>query len=327
MPSIGIGLIGLGRHGLRYARHLLQDIAQAKLVAVCRRTVERGHGLDTGHEVRCYGDYRQLVTDPEVDAVVVVTPPTLARSICLEAVQAKKPILIEKPLAATGAEARTIVQTAARAGVPLMTAQTLRFDPTVLALRARLPTVGRRRYLTLTTRIERSAQSGKDPHDYGGRGVLLEVGVHLLDLVRFLTGEEVQDVRCELADSSGLGVETRAFVTLRTAGGLSCVIDVSRESPVRTSRAEWIGEDGQLTADWFHHRLVVHAADGACAVHDLEPRPTIVAVLRAFLDALIRGTPMPVSGEDGQRAVEIADACYESAASGTTVALPVVNAG
>jgi predicted dehydrogenase len=181
--------------------------------------------------------------------------------------------------------------------------------------------VGRRRYLTLTTRIEPSVQGRRDPNDYGGRGVLLEVGVHLLDLVRFLTGEEVREVRCELADSSGLGVETRAFVTLHTAGGLSCVIDVSRESRMRISRAEWIGEDGQLTADWFQHRLVMHSADGACAVHDLEPQPTIVAVLRAFLDALMRGTPMPVSGEDGQRAVEIADACYESAATGTTVRL------
>ncbi len=325
MPSIGIGLIGLGRHGLRYARHLLKDIAQANLVAVCRKSVERGHGLDTGHEVRCYGDYRQLVADPEVDAVVVVTPPTLTRSICLEAVQAKKPILIEKPLAATGAEARTIVRAAARAGVPLMTAQTLRFDPTVLALRDRLPTVGRRRYLTLTTRIEPSVQGRRDPNDYGGRGVLLEVGVHLLDLVRFLTGEDVREVRCELADSSGLGVETRAFVTLRTAGGLSCVIDVSRESLVRTSRAEWIGEDGQLTADWFHHRLVMHSSEGACAVHELEPRPTIVAVLQAFLDALLHGTPMPVSGEDGQRAVELADACYESADTGRTVMLSVMS--
>ncbi len=322
MPDIGVGLIGLGRHGLRYACHLLRDIARARLVAVCRKTAELGHGLDPGHEVRCYGDYRRLIADPQVDAVIVVVPPVLARSICLAAVEAKKPILIEKPLATTGAEARAIVHAAAAAGVPLMTAQTLRFDSTVLAFRARLPTVGRRRYLTLTTRIEPSVQSRRDPRDYGGRGVLLEVGVHLLDLVRFLTEEEVREVRCELEDFGGLGVETRAFVTLRTAGGLSCVIDVSRESPVRTSRAEWIGEGGQLTADWFHHRLVVHSADGACAAHDLAPRPTIVAVLEAFLDALLRGTPMPVSGEDGQRAVEIADACYESAASRTTVTLP-----
>ncbi len=325
MRDIGIGLIGLGRHGLRYARHLLQDITRARLVAVCRKTAERGHGLGPGHEVRCYGDYRRLVADPEVDAVVVVAPPTLARPICLAAVEAKKPILIEKPLATTGAEARTIVQAAACAGVPLMTAQTLRFDSTVRAFRARLPTVGRRRYLTLTTRIEPAVQGRRDPHDYGGRGVLLEVGVHLLDLVRFLTEEEVREVRCELEDSSGLGVETRAFVTLRTAGGLSCVIDVSRESPVRTSRAEWIGEGGQLVADWFHHRLIVHSSDGACAAHDLEPRPTIVAVLDAFLDALMRGAPMPVSGEDGQRAVEIADACYESAGTGKTVRLSVMS--
>ena len=66
-----------------------------------------------------YGDYRALIADPTVEAVVVVTPPSLCPAICLETVKARKPLLIEKPLAPTGREARTMVTAAEEAGVLL----------------------------------------------------------------------------------------------------------------------------------------------------------------------------------------------------------------
>ena len=111
------------------------------------------------------------------------------------------------------------------------------------------------------------------------------------------------------------------MVHLWTAGGLPCLVDVSRVSAGRVSRAEWVGVDGQLIADWVSHRLSKISSGNALDEKTLEDRPTIVATLHAFLDALGRGAPMPITGLDGQRAVEIADACYESAATGRAVRL------
>ncbi|MGQ0810903.1 MAG: Gfo/Idh/MocA family protein [Nitrospiraceae bacterium] len=314
---IAVGLIGLGRHGIRYARHLLNDVPEAELVAVCRRHAELGLGITAVHPVACYADYRDLIRAPEVEALVVATPPSLAHSICLAAVKAHKPILMEKPLALTASEAREMVQAASKEAVPLMTAQTLRFDPTVLALKAAVGTVAPRRSLAITHRIERRSLAGQDPHEWKGRGVLMEVGIHSLDLIRFLTGDEITEVCCRLDPSSSAEPEMRAVITLRTTGGMTCLLDISRETAERMSRLEWMGDGGQLVADWCARTLSQTTGHDGLKQWTLEAQPTLVPALRAFLDAVRDGRPMPITGHDGQRAVEIAEACYRSAAIGS----------
>jgi len=321
MTPLGIGLVGLGRHGMRYVRHLHEASLGARLVAVCRRDAGRGRAVATRHGAKFFQDYEDLIACPEVDAVVVVTPPSLCLPICLAAVRAGKPLLIEKPLACTAADARAMVQAADRAGVPLMTAHTLRFDRAVLALKSQLASVGTRRYLTLTNRVEPRPDVLRDPKDYGGRGVLLEIGIHQLDLIRFLTGEEVAEVRCEVDRPASDAAELRALVSARTAGGLPCIVDVSRVAGGRVGRAEWVGAEGQLSADWFRHRVLRVSADNVVTEQQEEDVPTVEVVLRAFCEALECAAPMPVTGVDGLRAVEIADACYESAESGRSVRL------
>src|SRR5262249_45639314 len=125
MP-LKIGLIGAGRHGSRYLHHLLRDLPGVTLAALCRKRIEERIPSLSTTGIPVYGDYRELIADPKVEAVVVVTPPSLCHEICLEAVQARKPILIEKPLAPTGREARAMVGAAEEAGLLLMTAQTMR---------------------------------------------------------------------------------------------------------------------------------------------------------------------------------------------------------
>lgn len=321
MAPLGIGLIGLGRHGMRYVRHLQEIPQAARLAAVCRRDAGEGRAVAARHGVKFFQDYEELIACPDVDAVVVVTPPSFSRPICLAAVRAGKPLLIEKPLACTGADARAMVRAAETAGVPLMTAHTLRFDRAVLALKSQLASAGTRRYLALTNRIEPRPDVLRDPKDYGGRGALLEIGIHQLDLVRFLTGEEVAEVRCETDCLSPQGAELRALVSLRTTGGLPCFLDVSRVAGGRVGRAEWIGADGQLSADWYGHSVRRISAGNVVTDEKTEDVPTVEAVLRAFCEALARGGALPVTGVDGLRAVEIADACYESAESGRSVRL------
>jgi predicted dehydrogenase len=304
---------------MRYARHLLEPDRVAKVVAVCRRDVGKGAAFAKEHGLRFYGDYHDLIADPEVQAVVTVTPPSLTKEICLTSVKAGKPVLIEKPLAVLAEDARQMAAAAEAAGVPLMTGQTLRFDQSVQAMKASLSIVGSGGYLVLTNRIEPRQALWRNPTDYGGRGVLLEVGIHLLDLIRFLTAEEVAEVRCEM-DVIG-APETRAWGTLRTEGGLTCLLDVSRVAPGRVGRAEWVGESGQLIADWSQHQFIRLAADQRYEQRTVPDSPTLVATLRAFVNALEHHKPMPITGWDGQRAVAIAEACYRSAETGRPVKL------
>jgi predicted dehydrogenase len=307
-PPLRLGLIGVGRHGSRYVRHIA-DMPEAKLVAVCRRTMRADQ--PAGAAVRWYTDFRELIADPTVEALIAVTPPSVNRDICLAAVEAKKPLLIEKPLAVTAADAALMVQAAREAGVTLMTAHTLRFDPTIVACRAAQHEVGARRYFTLTLRMEPNAVS-HDPSGFNGRGILLEIGVHLLDLVRFLTGDEVEEVRC-LTDVVPPAAESRVFAWLRAAGGSWALVDMSRVSSGRVGRVECIGSHGQFEADWQARRLRLISTSVPCREWQVEPLPTIVDTVRAFADSVHKKINPVISGEDGKRAVEIAEACYESA--------------
>jgi predicted dehydrogenase len=263
-----------------------------------------------------YGDYRALIADPSVEAVVVVTPPLLCLEICLEAVRARKPILIEKPLAPTGREARMMVKAAEEAGLLLMTAQTLRFDSTILTLKDHLPKIGRFRYATFTSRIETKNGDVIRPPVPGQRGALLEFGVHLLDAVSLLTGEEVASVRCELDQHPCVGPDTMAIVQLQTTSGMRFVLDLARVVTGRVARTEWVGTHGQIAADWFHQHVSGTFSDGAPLEWTVHPQQTILSTLRAFVHAIETNSPPPITGRDGCRAVEVADACYRSAELG-----------
>jgi predicted dehydrogenase len=315
MP-LRIGLIGAGRHGSRYIQHLLHDLPGVSLAALCRKRIgERLPSLSTT-DIPIYGDYRALISDPTIEAIVVVTPPALCLEICLEAVKERKPILIEKPLAPTGHEARMMVAAAEEAGLLLMTAQTLRFDSAILLLKEHLPKIGRLRYATFTSRIESKASGHLRSPTAGQRGALLEFGVHLLDLVPFLTGEEVVVVRCELDQLPCIAPDAMAIVQAQTTSGLRCIFDVARVEAGRVARTEWVGTHGQIAADWFYQRVSGVIGDSAPFEWAVQPQQTILATLRAFASAVVTGSPPPITGRDGCRAVEVADACYRSAELG-----------
>ena len=90
MSAVRFGLIGLGIHGMRYARHIMQDIDGAELYAVCRQDPARGQAFAREHNVRYYREYLDVLNDPKVDAVVVVTPSHLHERICTTALEAGK---------------------------------------------------------------------------------------------------------------------------------------------------------------------------------------------------------------------------------------------
>lgn len=324
---IGVGLIGVGRHGARYAQHLIHDLPMASLRAVCRRHPEQGLNLPGAESVMVYGDPQALIADPFVDVVVVVAPPLYSPEICRLAAHARKPLLIEKPLATTATDARTMVAQAREAGVPLMTAQTIRFDHTIQHMKTFHSWIGRSQQLDVVFHIEVRKAAPDHVAGYGGRGALLEIGVHMLDLVRFLTGDEVQDVRCTMDRCPPSAPERVVSVRLTTIGGTTCQIEIARVLGARVGRATWIGSQGRVDADWMQRRI--RCVDGAgveTTSADFPPSKTVLYALTAFLQAVNDRTPMPITGEDGCQAVEIAEACYRSAQlGGMAVTLPLMS--
>jgi len=319
--SIGMGLIGLGRHGARYAKHLLDGVPGCRLAAVSRQDAQAGERFANDHGVPFCADWRDLLRRSDVQAVLIVTPPSLNREICLAAADAGKALLIEKPLARSTAEAKEMVEAARVAGVPLMTAQTLRFTPVLRRLREQLATIGQVEYFSLCMRAERPPHAWLDQKDKAGGGVVLEIGIHHFDLLRYLTDQEAVEVRAETARLHTKQVEDLAQVRFTLASGAGCFVELSRVSGGRLCRAEAIGQKGQLIADVGPGILTRVEGWQVVDVGSVPDRPTIEIVLETFARSLKDKTPMPVSGEDGLRAVAMAEAAYRSATLGTPVAV------
>jgi predicted dehydrogenase len=313
IPELEIGLVGVGRHGSRYLHHIQQDLPGVRLAAICRRKVEEPI---PGISVPIYRDYRSLIADPQVQAIVVVTPPARCREICLEAIRAGKPILIEKPLATTGADARAMVDAAREADVLLMTAQTMRFDPTILLLKQQLDSIGPLRAATFVSHVETKPNLLTDAAQPIALGALLELGIHVLDLVRFLTGDEIVAVRCTMTPAPTSGPENTVQGELRTSGGKTSTFDIARVESARVGTAEWVGVTGTITADWPRRTVTKTRVQGTSETWTVESRPTVLAMLESFVHAIRSSTAPPITGVDGCRAVEAADACYRSARLG-----------
>jgi predicted dehydrogenase len=319
--SIGLGLIGLGRHGARYAKHLLEGVAGCHLAAVSRQDAKAGEQFAKEHGVPYCADWRELLAKPDVRALLVVTPPALNREICLAAAKAGKALLIEKPLGCTAREAEEMADAAAAAGVPLMTAQTLRFTPVLRRLKEQLAAIGPVEYFSLFMRGERPPHAWLDQPGLAGGGVVLEIGIHLFDLLRYLTGQEAVEVLSETAQRHTKHLEDMAHLRFLLPGGVRCYVELSRVSGGRICRAEAIGQGGQLIADVGPSTLSRVVGWQTVEVQQVPDRPTVVTVLEEFIRCLSNRLPMPVTGRDGWRAVVMAEAAYRSAAQGKPVAI------
>lgn len=315
---IRFGLIGLGRHGSRYARHLLEDLPEAELVAICRQDQVAGQAFARAKGIAFYADYRVLLQEERLDAVAVVVPPHLHGEICTTAVRRGISFVVEKPLAPSVADAKGILKEVEGREVKGLVAQTLRFDSVVQALRAYLPTLGRLHAISIQQHLEPSSLEWLDEPDRGG--AILHTGIHGFDLLRYLTGGEVVSVYCEAFQR----------FTRRTEDGFTAILQMEplplrvtvanlRTTLGRVGRIEVVGEKGVLVGDHVHHTL--HFIQG----RDIQPLPlppsvpTVRECLKAFVRWVTEGTPPPVSLTDGLKALEVVEACRRSAATGLPV--------
>jgi len=319
MKPLRIGLIGIGKHGSRYAKHIVEDISQAELAAVCRRNRQEGEKLAITYDCPLYTDYHHLIADAQVDAVVVAVPPALHGEIVAAACQARKHILIEKPLAVSVAEARRIREWIMASGVRCMVAHTLRFNTVVQALRTHIPHITPLHTIYLSQRFEPSSLVWLDHQAESGGGIVLHTGVHSFDLLRFFSGCEIRQVWCQTTQVFTRETEDNFLMSCRMNDPLlTGAVAGSRSTCSRSGLIEISGEKGQLLGD--------HAHGFAYLIKGLERTPLSVAplgptvreTLRAFVTGLLDDTEFPITVEDGLRAVAIAEASYRSAVHGRT---------
>lgn len=188
--SLRWGVLGPGGIADGFASALRARTSQ-RLVAVGSRSLARATRFASRHDVpRAYGDYEQVVADPEVDAVYVAVPAHAHLSLALLAIEAGKHVLVEKPFARNASEARQLVSAARAAGVTLMEAMWTRFLPGTDVIRQVLAADGLGELrLVNCDHGHKVPPTGRLHDPAAAGGALLDIGVYGFAFARFALGE------------------------------------------------------------------------------------------------------------------------------------------
>ena len=323
-----IGLIGVGKHGARYAHHIRHDLPDLELAAIARRDGAKATAAARELGARPFADYRELIESSGVDAIIAVVPPTVHLDIVTRAARAGVPLLLEKPAAPSLVVGRAMLAALRAHPIPLMVAQTLRYNAVVRALRAACPDVGPLRSLTFTQRFERSPLGWLDDPAQSGGGIVLHTGVHAFDLMQVLTGLAADSVTCQMQAVHTRRTEDNFVATVCLGGGAAlATASCTRSAGGRNAHIELGGERGTLIGDHVINRAVRVVGTTVEPLVVGDSVPTVLEVVRDFVAALRRGAPMPITLADGLRAVAVADACYAAARSGQVVPVERVEDG
>lgn len=207
----------------------LQTASNVEVVAVASRDLDRAFGFATRFNIpHSYGSYADLLKDREVDVVYVPLPNSLHHHWALQALQAGKHVLVEKPMGLSAAECLELAAAADANGVRLMEGFMYRFHPQISALLTLIDSgaIGRLSHMhsAFSFRLARADNIRLQP-ELGG-GSLMDVGCYCVNIFRTLADEEPVEVSA-LARWHPGGVDESMCGTLRFAGGITAQFDCS----------------------------------------------------------------------------------------------------
>ena len=329
--KLNLGLVGVGRMGIAYARYLAYRVPGATLYAVSdvRADAAESARAEFG-AAKAYGDYHDLVNDRNVDAVVVMTPTKLHREVVVAAAEARKSIFCEKPLALRLEDAEAMKAAVAKHGVFFQLGFMRRFDAGYAAAKKELDAgaIGKPCVFKSTSKDkERPSVDYLRPENSGG--LFIDMGIHDFDLARWFFGEvaSVFSTAGVLAypEMAGIGDWDNAITNLRFQNGCIGAVSLSRSGVYGYGiYTEIVGTEGTLQIGYDRETpiLVMHKDTIA---HDTVPgfyerfENAYITQLQDFVRNLREGRPPPITCDDGIAAQKIAIAATRSAQTGAVV--------
>ncbi len=317
-----IGLISFAHmHMWSYARHLAEH-PDAEIAAVLDLDPERGQkaceklGIETYHAVLPH-----FLQEP-MDAVVICSENARHAGDAVVAAGAGKHILCEKPLASTVEGAVNMVRACRGANVNLMTAFPCRFHPAAARAHDAVSQgrVGRVLAVSATNHGQNPGGWFVNP-DLSGGGAIMDHTVHVVDLLRWMTGQEVREVYAEAVSfNDALPCEDGGLLSLRF-GDFIATLDTSWSRPPSAPvwgdvTMEIIGSDGVLSLDLFAQEHVVIRERESRIRNENWGDDMDGGLVDAFIESVSSGDEPAVTGLDGLRAVEVVEAAYRSVKSG-----------
>ena len=300
---VRIGVVGCGSMGAHHAR-IAAASGAARLVGVVDPHADRRAAIAEANATLAFDDVEALLA-AGIDAAIVATPTAYHHSTAARLLAAGVHVLVEKPVAGSVAEARDLVALATRCDRTLMVGHVERFNPALLALKAALKDEDVRSIVI--------TRASPYPTRIGDVGIVLDLAVHDIDLIRWIAGAEISEQQAQVSRTIGEH-EDSALLQFHTVRGTIASINTNWLTPFRQRRMEVATSDRFFVCDMLQRTLTVfsdYGKDGSFRQRQLfVPASDPLTQEHAGFFAAIRGdAAVPVSGHDGLRSLEIALAC------------------
>jgi scyllo-inositol 2-dehydrogenase (NAD+) len=318
MMKINIGLIGAGRMGKVFANTLAYTVSEVELVAVadsneeCIKETQEKYGIAKG-----YKDYRKILDDKDIDAVVISTPTNTHSQIIKDAALAGKNIFSEKPLSQNIKECDDAIAIVKQTGVKLQLGFMRRFDAPYMMAKSKIMEglIGKPVMFKAVSRDPKRSSLEFARRENSG-GLIVDMGVHDFDLARWLMGSEVDRVYSEgtciaYPELKEVGDIDNVVVNLKFTSGAVGNIDMSRNAVYGYDiRTEVLGTEGSVWIGYLQQTAML-MLNRQGVTHDTVPYfmerfgLAYAEEIRAFVKHIVDGTTPTVSGEDARAATAI----------------------
>lgn len=319
-----VAVIGVGNMGRNHAR-VYWEMPNVELVGVADPDPQAAAVVARRYGTRAYTDYERLIDEQAPEVATIAVPTVDHLEVALKAIARGVHVLIEKPIALTVDEGREIIAAAERAGVQLMVGHIERFNPAVTALKARLAAGELGRVFQIDAR-----RQGPFPARVRDVGVVIDLAVHDLDVMRYVSGSEVVRVYAETERRIHSTREDLLTGLVRLGDGTVGTLTINWLTPTKIRELYVTGEGGMFRVDyitqdlyfyenatangegWEPLRMLRGVSEGRMIRYVVPKREPLWAEIDAFLAAVRGEAPVAVTGADGLKALELAQAIVTS---------------
>jgi UDP-N-acetylglucosamine 3-dehydrogenase len=314
MKKLGVAVIGTGFWGRNHAR-VFKELEETELLAVCDINAERVKNVAKQFGVKAYTSMGKMLKRKDIEAVSnCVWSLNLAKET-QKALKAGKHVLVEKPMATNVKQAEKLLETAEEEGLHLSVGFLMRFIPGIQHMKNAIEdkTIGN---LVCAT----AKRVSEWPERIGDVGVVKDTAIHDIDIIRYLFGEEPIAVYAKTGSMKYKKFEDYAQIMLTFEGGKSAFIESNWLTPYKTRTLVVTGSKAIMKLDYITQELTIEDAK-----ETIQPRypwqEPLKLELQHFANCILKKEKPLITGMDGLKALQIAEAALKSSATGRAVKL------
>jgi UDP-N-acetylglucosamine 3-dehydrogenase len=326
--TLKIGVIGTGAMGKNHAR-VCAELPNVELVGIADKDKDIVKNIAHRFDVSAFTDYKELL--PKVDAVIIATPTVTHFDIAMDAINDGKHILVEKPVCNSVEKGTQLIEKAKTSKVVFAVGHIERYNPVVSFMKHALE---KGQFGELTT------LSSKRVSNFPGRirdvGVIFDFGVHDIDIMRYLAGEVTSVYAKAGRFNKQIEYEDHATIVLNFKNDLCGVIEVNWLTPMKIRKLSLTCDKSFVEADFINQSIQTFTSSfenvdeanlydvplqNQIKMMGLQKKEPLKNEIADFADAITNGKKPLVTGYDGVKAVEIAEAAVESAETGKVISV------